>query len=226
MASRYRSGWRRCGTRLLPVAGCSIFTVQPRLPSPVTAFEWQPDMQLPDVVPIGMPYPGQKVSVVDEQLREVTGEQLGELCLGGDQVVPGYYGNPEQTGKRFVDLPGRPETWYRTGDWVQRHSRWGLQFKGRCDDQLQVRGYRVERLEVETLMRNTLGTDALAIVGWPVVEGNLVQGLVAFVSDAGLQRNRSAGKLSGELPERIHVAEPIISRCCRKRAVARWTMGH
>ncbi len=183
------------GGRLFNIYGPTEATIA------VTAFEWQPDMQLPDVVPIGMPYPGQKVSVVDEQLREVAGEQLGELCLGGDQVVPGYYGNPEQTGKRFVDLPGRPETWYRTGDWVQRHSRWGLQFKGRCDDQLQVRGYRVERLEVETLMRNTLGTDALAIVGWPVVEGNLVQGLVAFVSDVGLTAQQIRRKLSRELPE-------------------------
>jgi acyl-CoA synthetase (AMP-forming)/AMP-acid ligase II len=121
---------------------------------------------------IGEPYPEQEVCIVDEQLQVRPPGAVGELCIAGTQVVPGYYRNPHQTQQRFVTLSGQPGVWYRTGDQVQRHPEWGLLFKGRRDDQMQVRGYRVERLEVEALIRNALGTDAVAVIGWPVVEGN------------------------------------------------------
>lgn len=208
LPQRLAQAWHRAApaSRLVNIYGPTECTIA------ATAFEWQPDLSLPDVVPIGWPYPGQEVQVVDEQLRAVAADQIGELCISGDQVVPGYYGNPEQTARRFVALRGQPGVWYRTGDQVQRHDRWGLVFKGRCDDQLQVRGYRVERLEVETLMRHALGTDALAVVGWPVVEGNLVQGLVAFIGDDRLTAQEIRRRLSWELPEhmwpsQIHLQE-------------------
>jgi amino acid adenylation domain-containing protein len=167
----------------------------------VTAFEWSSELQLPDVVPIGYTYPGQDSFVVDEDLRPVAADQAGELFIRGSQVVQGYYQNPQQTDARFVRLPGRDGTWYRTGDWVQRDHRWGLLFKGRGDDQLQVRGYRVERLEVEMLMRRALSTDSLAVVSWPVGEGNLVEGLVAFIGDTRLTTHEVRQRLSQELPE-------------------------
>lgn len=168
----------------------------------ITSFAWQPDCCLPEVVPIGLPYPGQMVSVVNEDLSEVEEGEAGELCLGGDQVAPGYYGNPEQTTRRFVQLPGKEGIWYRTGDWVQWDSRWGLLFKGRRDDQLQVRGYRVERLGVEMLLKEALGTDSLAVIGWPVVDG-LVQGLVVFIQDSGMTGQQIRRKISQELPEHL-----------------------
>ena len=168
----------------------------------ITSFAWQSDVAFPEIVPIGYAYPGQMVSVVDEQLREVKEGEIGELCLGGDQIAPGYYGNPEQTAARFVQLPGKEGLWYRTGDWGQWDSRWGLLFKGRRDDQLQVRGYRVERLEVEILLKEVLGTDSLAVVGWPVLDG-LVQGLVVFIQDVGLTGQQVRQKISRELPEHL-----------------------
>ena len=83
-------------------------------------------------------------------------------------------------------------------------------FKGRRDDQMQVRGHRVERLEVETLLRQVLGTEAVAVVGWPVAPGGLVQGLVAFVADTATPVPEMRRRISRELPEhlwpsRIHV---------------------
>jgi amino acid adenylation domain-containing protein len=184
-----------CQSRLFNIYGPTECTIA------VTAFEWRPEFSLPDVVPIGWPYPAQRMCVVDERLREVAANQVGELCIGGGQVVPGYHANRDQTAARFVALPGREGTWYRTGDWVQEDARWGLVFKGRRDDQLQVRGYRVERLEVETLMRSALGVDSVAVVGWPVSEGNLVEGLVAFISDTRLTPHNARQKLCQDLPE-------------------------
>lgn len=178
----------------------------------VTAFEWDPAMDLPDVVPIGWPYPGQSACVVDDRLRVLAPDQTGELVLRGSQTAAGYYGNPEQTASRFVEIPRRSGIWYRTGDWVTRDERWGLLFKGRRDDQLQVRGVRIERLEVETLIKGVLGTDSVAVVGWPIQDGNLVQGLVAFVADIGVAPAVMRRLISAELPEhmwpsQIHIGE-------------------
>jgi hypothetical protein len=61
----------------------------------------------------------------------------------------------------------------------------------------------VERLEVETLLRQVLGTESVAVVGWPVVDGSLVQGLVAFVADVGLPVPEMRRRISHELPEHL-----------------------
>jgi amino acid adenylation domain-containing protein len=169
----------------------------------VTAFQWRPEPELPEIVPIGEPYPGQRVRVAGPDLAEVPDGGTGELLLHGAQLVPGYYRDPEQTAARFVEVPGAAGRWYRTGDLVAREPRWGLVFKGRRDDQLQVRGHRVERLEVETLLRQALGTESVAVVGWPVVHGNLVQGLVAFVAEIGLPVPEMRRRISSELPEHL-----------------------
>jgi amino acid adenylation domain-containing protein len=199
LPSRLAAAWHVAApnSRIFNIYGPTECTIA------VTAFEWLPDMLLPEVVPIGTPYPGQQVCVVDQHLREVPFGQVGELCLGGDQLVPGYYANAEQTARRFVRLAGRDGMWYRTGDWAIEDSGWGLQFKGRCDDQMQIRGYRVERLEVEGLMRRALGTDSVAVVGWPIAEGNLVQGLVAFVDGVTLSIHQIRSVLTQELPEHM-----------------------
>jgi amino acid adenylation domain-containing protein len=199
LPSRLANAWHAAASnsRLVNIYGPTECTIA------VTAFEWQSNMVLPDVVPIGTPYPEQLVCVVDTNLREVPFGHVGELCLGGSQLAPGYYGNAEQTAKRFVKVVGREGTWYRTGDWAVEDPSWGLMFRGRCDDQMQVRGYRVERMEVEGLMRRALATDSVAVVGWPVSEGNLVQGLVAFVDGVTMTTQRIRGVLRDELPEHM-----------------------
>jgi D-alanine--poly(phosphoribitol) ligase subunit 1 len=197
LPQRLAQSWHRAAPngRLFNIYGPTECTIA------VTAFEWHPDLPLADLVPIGEPYPAQDLCIVDDQLREQPPGAVGELCISGTQVVPGYYGDALQTQQRFVSVPGRAGVWYRTGDQVQRHPDWGLLFKGRRDDQMQVRGYRVERLEVEALMRNALSTDAVAVVGWPVVEGNLVQGIVAFVGDQRLSAQDIRRRLRSDLPE-------------------------
>jgi D-alanine--poly(phosphoribitol) ligase subunit 1 len=180
----------------------------------VTAFEWRPDEEYPDVVPIGWPYPNQSVCMVDDSLREVPPGAIGELCIQGSQTVPGYHGDAEKTAARFVALPGRDGVWYRTGDWVHE-DRWGLQFDGRRDDQLQVRGIRVERLEIETLTRNVLRTDSLAVVGWPVQDGHVVQGLALFVGEPAPPVPEIRRRICQELPEHMWPGQIVIGELPR-----------
>ncbi|WP_371791369.1 amino acid adenylation domain-containing protein [Streptomyces sp. NBC_01471] len=100
-------------------------------------------------VPIGTPVDGVTAFVLDELGRPVDIGEKGELHLGGVQVARGYLNLPEQTAQRFVASPLSPgEPLYRTGDLVSWNPDGTLQFSGRIDSQVKLRGYRVELEEV------------------------------------------------------------------------------
>jgi amino acid adenylation domain-containing protein len=102
-------------------------------------------------VPIGVPLPGCRVRVVDREGQEVPKGARGELLIGGDGLSRGYCGSPTQTAERFVERDG--ERWYRSGDWVSRNEAGVLGFFGRLDDQMKIRGIRVEPSEIERAIR-------------------------------------------------------------------------
>ncbi|MGH9210113.1 MAG: amino acid adenylation domain-containing protein [Acidimicrobiales bacterium] len=105
--------------------------------------------------PIGRPLPNTRVYVVDEDMNQVPVEAPGELCIAGAGVARGYLGLPELTEERFVPDPfGRPgERLYRTGDRARWRRDGNLEFLGRIDHQVQLRGFRVELGEIETALR-------------------------------------------------------------------------
>jgi D-alanine--poly(phosphoribitol) ligase subunit 1 len=137
--------------------------------------------ELTGSVPIGEVFDGQTVLLVDDAMQPVGPETPGELVVSGSQVTHGYLNNPEATREKFVTLSGSDRLWYRTGDLVERHSVYGLRYRGRVDLQLKVRGFRVEGQEVESHVRAASGSDLVAVIGWPRDEQGLVTGLVAFV---------------------------------------------
>ncbi|MGI5500363.1 non-ribosomal peptide synthetase [Lentzea sp. CA-135723] len=96
-------------------------------------------------MPIGFPAAGAELSVVDEDLREVEDGTPGELLIGGDRLALGYAGEPDLTASRFVPFAGA--TAYRTGDRVRLLPSGALEFLGRLDDEVKVRGYRVNPAE-------------------------------------------------------------------------------
>lgn len=100
---------------------------------------------------IGRAIANVEVYVVDAHLREVTDGTPGELCIGGVSVARGYRNHSELTVERFVPDPFSADPaarMYRTGDLVRRLPGGDLAFVGRLDDQVKVRGYRIEPAEV------------------------------------------------------------------------------
>ncbi|MFD8009787.1 amino acid adenylation domain-containing protein [Streptomyces sp. NPDC058955] len=101
-------------------------------------------------VPIGTPLPGIRVTIVDDRLAPVPDGEAGEILIGGEGVARGYLGQPDLTAERFPPdpvLPGRRA--YRTGDLGRVRSDGAIEYLGRRDDQVKVRGHRVDTAEVE-----------------------------------------------------------------------------
>ncbi|MGW3633509.1 amino acid adenylation domain-containing protein [Streptomyces sp. NPDC005122] len=106
-----------------------------------------------DVVPIGRPLPGSgAVLVPDGQERIAAPGEIAELLVSGPQLAAGYKNLPEETAKRFVQLPWLDDgesVHYRTGDLVRTDAEGLVEYVGRADRQVKVRGFRIEPGEVE-----------------------------------------------------------------------------
>ena len=117
-------------------------------------------------LPIGTPVPGTRVYVLDERGRQVPPGAVGELYAGGEGLADGYLGDEAETARFFgYFCPDIPERLYRTGDMVRIDNRGRLRFLGRADDQVKVRGYRIELSAIGTALTACPGVqDAIVTV--------------------------------------------------------------
>ncbi|RLK54869.1 non-ribosomal peptide synthetase [Actinokineospora cianjurensis] len=151
-----------------------------------------------DVV-IGQPVANSVAYVLDPALGLVAPGVVGELYVGGPGVARGYLGQPGLTASRFVANPFGAGRLYRTGDLVRWHPSGSLEFLGRADDQVKVRGFRVEPGEVEAVLCEHPGvTAAIATVR----DGRLV----AHVIGATDLRAHAASRLPDHMVPSAFVA--------------------
>ncbi|MEW2391018.1 amino acid adenylation domain-containing protein [Streptomyces venezuelae] len=120
-----------------------------------------------EVPVIGVPLPDVCVRILDERMRPVPIGVAGELYLGGPGLARGYHGRPDLTARRFVadpyaDTPG--ERLYRTGDRGRWRPDGSIEYVGRVDDQIKLRGYRIEPGEIETVLTHHPAVKEAAVI--------------------------------------------------------------
>lgn len=108
-------------------------------------------------VTIGQPLPGYDVLILSESLAVVNDGEIGELCIGGPAVARGYVNRPESTAEKFIINPANTkQRLYKTGDLAFK-ANGALHFAGRADDQIKLRGFRIELNEIERVILQYAG---------------------------------------------------------------------
>jgi amino acid adenylation domain-containing protein len=135
-------------------------------------------------VPIGRPVPGARLYVADEELDLLPRGIAGELLIGGSGLARGYEGSPASTAESFVPDPFGDEPGarlYRSGDLARFRGDGELEFLGRIDEQIKLRGFRIEPGEIESCLSEHPGVRRAAVVLWRDEEGDEPK-LVAYTT--------------------------------------------
>jgi amino acid adenylation domain-containing protein/natural product biosynthesis luciferase-like monooxygenase protein len=151
---------------------------------------------------IGRPLAHVRVYVLDGRLQPVPVGVPGELCIGGAGVARGYLNEPELTARCFVSDPFVPEParMYRSGDLARWRDDGTLEFLGRNDFQVKVRGFRVEPGEIEARLRSCVGVRAAVVLAREESPGDAR--LVAYyLADSPLDAQMLRSELAQHLPE-------------------------
>lgn len=156
------------------------------------------------ILAIGTPYETMTVAILDAQQKPVRDGLPGEIALSGPQLAQGYLNASPEQDARFCILDG--QRWYLTGDLGMRDENGVFHHLGRTDNQVKVKGNRIELEEVEAHLRRACDSDGVAVVAWPLLDG-VPQGLVGFCTSA-LTPEQITEALLTTLP-RYMVPEPI-----------------
>jgi amino acid adenylation domain-containing protein len=159
------------------------------------------DTELPgSAVPVGRPADGMDILVLGEDGREARPEEVGEIALRSRHLSPGYWRRPDLTAKAFLSGPnGNGLRTYRTGDLGRLRADGLLEYAGRKDFRVKVRGYTIEVAEVEAALLEVSGVKSAVVVAREDQRGD--QRLVAYLVPAGAPP--AAGELRARLGDRL-----------------------
>jgi acyl-CoA synthetase (AMP-forming)/AMP-acid ligase II/acyl carrier protein len=152
---------------------------------------------------IGKPIAGAEIAILDPQGKPVPPGEIGEIYIAGAGVARGYRQRPQQTAERFLTLAlageGEAQRYYRTGDLGCVTAAGDIAFHGRCDDQIKIRGHRVEPDEISATLSQHPGVWQSAVIA----EGEGIdKQLIAYVVPATQEPPR-AGELRDFLAARL-----------------------
>jgi amino acid adenylation domain-containing protein len=151
-------------------------------------------------VPIGSPIANTEIRILDESGQPCAIGEAGEVYIGGAGVGRGYLHRPELTAEKFVEING--SRLYRTGDWARLLGDGRIEFAGRRDHQIKLRGFRVELGEVEAALSQHPGVAECAVIARNGAK-NMDQRLLAYYvrRNGAIDRNDLRRFLHARLPE-------------------------
>ena len=166
-------------------------------------------------IPIGGPIANTRAYVLDRYLRPVPRGGIGELYLGGDGLARGYLGQSRRTAEVFLPDPSNIEPGvrlYRTGDRVRLVPAGVLEFLGRVDDQVKLRGYRIEPGEIEHVLQShpRVRASLVSLHGKVGGEKQLVAYVAAGENEPGPLRSELGQLLATRLPPYMRPAVLVI----------------
>ena len=149
-----------------------------------------------NTIPIGRPVANTSAYVLDDCLQLLPQGMEGELCLAGVQMANGYVDDAELTSKKFVSTPFGVKV-YRTGDLVRWNEHKELEFIGRIDSQLKIRGFRVEPAEIEAKLAELPGVMMQTVQ--PFTSGGDIHLCAYYVAEKKISTKEMRAYLSGIL---------------------------
>ena len=156
-------------------------------------------------VPIGRPIANTRVYILDQHLEPVPVGVPGELYIGGIGLAWGYLNQPSLTAERFIPDPFSAEMGarlYKSGDWGRYSANGDVEYLGRFDGQVKLRGFRIELREIEAYLRNhTAVRDAVVIVREQVKGDKRLIAYVVTNSEAAISPDELRAYLKTDLPE-------------------------
>ena len=176
-----------------PTEGTVVATSGPVLPENI-------DGRMPS---IGRAIDNTQIYILDEKMKPVPEGEVGELCIGGSGLARGYRNNPALTAEKFVRNPfgaGRDRL-YRTGDRARYLPNGEIEFLGRLDDQIKIRGYRVEPNEIINALNAYPGVQASAVAVEEQKGEKRLVGYVVLKPGAKVDPTSLREMLSRQLPD-------------------------
>jgi non-ribosomal peptide synthetase-like protein len=161
------------------------------------------ELEVGKPVTIGRALPTYRIMLLDSDLQPVPEGEVGEICVGGPGVARGYVNRPEMTADRFITdpRPGSSARIYRTGDLGRFLPDGELEYLGRADSEVKVRGHRVDLQEIESVLLEDPSVTAAVVTLLKSETGGELAGYVSLAGDA--EEQKVIGRLHEQLVARL-----------------------
>jgi amino acid adenylation domain-containing protein len=169
-------------------------------PTEATIWSTVSDLTKKNYIDIGKPIKNTEIYIVDEKLNLLSTEQVGEICIAGQGLANGYIESEDLTAEKFVRLPQNPDIKvYRTGDIGKKLSNGNFEYLGRNDNQIKIRGHRIELEEIEAHLNQYSGIKQSVVIASGINETDRVL-QVFYTSDKNIDSQSIREYLSSKLP--------------------------
>lgn len=181
---------------------CKLYNMYGPTEAALEVTHWECEKQeCADTIPIGTTTPNTQLHVLDNQLKRVPVGTPGELYIAGAQVAHGYLNDDALTESRFIKNPFRPDSsykMYKTGDLARYLENGALEYLGRTDYQVKLRGFRVELGEIEVAMMKHTDIDQAVVT--KVEQGGAKAYLVGYYTGSLVEENQLKSLIGQYLP--------------------------